>query len=326
MEKKAVAMLTAAGVDLIVERMAIQAGHDIVWDTHPLLTPDAIVTGTKVCIEIDPAWTHTSEMESDRKRNELLAAVGWTVVRLRLGNLKPVGEYDVVVDTDRIAPEGIAALVNAIADAVAGRPGVVRRVIVPKTVRKTSRLGAITEDPYFPDGTFRLSWKPGAGDRIQLMAMEFGKGLYTGESRPPEFIMQLNLDHTDRKDWRPILEAMFDQLVEADFDTVSRFPWGDDLLAGPPGAVNFLNSKFNVGLSYYDWTSNFPNVDMFDAGHLMFEGEVVGELHPGAVAAGWVLDAVELCTGRHGGYQRLGLIRMPVGEPSDDTVETESTH
>jgi len=58
----------------------------------------------------------------------------------------------------------------------------------------------------------------------------------------------------------------------------------------------------------------------------MFEGQVVGELHPGAVAAGWVLDAVELCTGRHGGYQRLGLIRMPVGEPSDDTVETESTH
>lgn len=327
MERKAVQMLTAAGVDLIVERMAIQAGHDIIWDIHPLLTPDAIVVGTTVCVEIDPAWTHTSEMESDRKRNELLAAVGWTVVRLRLGGLKPVGEYDVVVDTDRIAPEGIAALIDAIADAVAGRPGAVRRVIVPKpkTVRKTSRLGAITADPYFPDGTFRLSWKPGSGERIQLMAMEFGKGLYTGESRPPEFIMQLDLDHTDRKDWRPILEAMFDQLVEADFDTVSRFPWGDDLLTGPPAAVNFLNSKFNVGLPHYDWTSNFPNVDEFDPSHLMFEGQVVGELHPGAVAAGWVLDAVELCTGWNGGYQRLALVRRPVGESAADTVGTEST-
>jgi len=202
---------------------------------------------------------------------------------------------------------------------------VVRRVIVPKAVRKISRLGAITEDPYFPDGTFRFSWKPGSGERIQLMAMEFGKGLYTGESRPPEFIMPLDLDHTDRKDWRPILEAMFDQLVEADFGTVSRFPWGDDLLTGPPGAVNFLNSKFNVGLPNYDWTSNFPNVDEFDPSHLMFEGQVVGELHPGAVAAGWVLDAVELCTGWKGGYQRLALIRRPVGEQFDDTVETEST-
>ena len=318
MEKKAVAMLRTAGVDLIVERMAIQAGHDIVRDTHPLLTPDAIVVGTKVCIEIDPAWTHEGDPKKadDTKRNELLAAVGWTVVRLRLGNLKPVGDYDVVVDTDRIAQEGIAALVNAIADAVAGRPVVVRRVVVPKpkTVRKTSRLGAINADPYFPDGSFRFSWKPGSGDRIQLMAMEFGKGLYTGESWPPEFIMPLKLDHTDRKDWRPILEAMFDQLVEADFDTVSRFPWGDDLLTGPPGAVNFLNSKFNVGVLYYDWTSNFPNVDMFDAGHLMFEGKVVGELHPGAVAAGWVLDAVELCTSRNGDYQRLALVRKPVDE------------
>ena len=110
MERKAVAMLTAAGVDLIVERMAIQAGHDIIWDIHPLLTPDAIVAGTNVCIEIDPAWTHEGDPKraDDTKRNDLLTAVGWTVVRLRLGNLKPIGEYDVVVDTDRIAPEGIA--------------------------------------------------------------------------------------------------------------------------------------------------------------------------------------------------------------------------
>jgi hypothetical protein len=76
-----------------------------------------------------------------------LAAAGWRVVRLRLGGLQAVGESDVVSDSGTLTLAAVPALVEAICDAVAGRPGTVRTVTrKPTAPRRTSRLGAIRED------------------------------------------------------------------------------------------------------------------------------------------------------------------------------------
>jgi very-short-patch-repair endonuclease len=120
--------LIDAGLKLHKGRSAIQCGHEPVFDNYPVLTPDILITSSKVAVEIDSDYTHSTEVDKDRIRNHLLAEVGWTVVRLRLGGLEPVGPYDVVSQSSGATKAGIDALVKAVGDAVAGRPGVIRSV------------------------------------------------------------------------------------------------------------------------------------------------------------------------------------------------------
>jgi hypothetical protein len=72
--------------------------------------------------------THSDRLEQDRVRNPLLSAAGWRVVRLRLGGLEAIGDGYVVSDVGGVTVAATAVLVEAIADAVAGRPGVIRTV------------------------------------------------------------------------------------------------------------------------------------------------------------------------------------------------------
>jgi hypothetical protein len=89
-----------------------------------------------VCLEVDPENTHSGRKAQDRSRDELLAAAGWRVVRLRLGGLQAVGECGVVSDSG--TPAAVPVLVEAICDAVAGRPGTVRTVTrKPTAPRRT---------------------------------------------------------------------------------------------------------------------------------------------------------------------------------------------
>lgn len=96
---------------------------------------------------MDPAHIHAGKERNDKTRNQLLAGVGWQVVRLRLGGLGSIGEHDVLAESERVTNESIEALTAAVSDAVEGRPGSIRRIKQkePTVVRQKSRLGAVAE-------------------------------------------------------------------------------------------------------------------------------------------------------------------------------------
>ena len=77
-----------------VAKRGVLCHHPDEGKTFLTLTPDAVIAEWRLAIEVDPCSPvrfHGSshhaegEVEKDRIRNSLLGAVGWTVLRLRLG-------------------------------------------------------------------------------------------------------------------------------------------------------------------------------------------------------------------------------------------------
>jgi very-short-patch-repair endonuclease len=69
--------------------------------SHVEVWPDIIIPELRVAIEYDTTGRdgleHVGRREAtDRKKDRLLRAVGWEVVRVRCGRLQPIGPYDVV--------------------------------------------------------------------------------------------------------------------------------------------------------------------------------------------------------------------------------------
>jgi very-short-patch-repair endonuclease len=67
--------------------------------THIEVWPDIVIDELKVAIEYDTTGRdgleHVGRRElSDRRKDRLLRAVGWEVVRIRCGKLQPIGPFD----------------------------------------------------------------------------------------------------------------------------------------------------------------------------------------------------------------------------------------
>ena len=103
--------------------MGVLCHHtDLKWP-FLTLTPDVVLTEVRLAIEVDPCGPAPSHRGSshrgcegkDRLRNELLAAVGWTVLRLRLDARKGdhIGDRDVVVESSGFTRAAQSALVEA---------------------------------------------------------------------------------------------------------------------------------------------------------------------------------------------------------------------
>lgn len=310
LEDEARARLTAAGIQLHGKRRGIQCGFDPIRNNYPVLTPDFLIPDAKVCIEIDSEHTHADRVDQDQSRNRLLAAAGWRVVRLRMGGLEALGEWDVVSDSGAVTVAAAAALVEAINDAVAGRPGVIRTVKrKPTAPRKKSRLGAIREDQY-QQRLHKLKW-----DSLDLAIVD---GRYLARSRKwefPYFVCPLDLEGTAKEDWRKILEPLFESMGRADFEPVSRFPWGDSLFIGPQAETIPLHDKFNpFGPGVYFTTSLEGLAEYDEASFRAADGTVLAELHADAIAIGWEIRGVEARTGRYGDYQEVVLARKDFEE------------
>jgi hypothetical protein len=100
------------------ERLDVDLGMNAVrvakpFHAHLEVWPDILLPELKVAIEYDTTGRHGLEHvgpreASDRRKDRLLRAAGWEVVRVRCGKLQPIGPYDVtaggVTDTlvDRI--------------------------------------------------------------------------------------------------------------------------------------------------------------------------------------------------------------------------------
>lgn len=307
--------LVALGVQVHKGRSAIQCGREDGRDNFPILTPDILISKTKVCIEVDPAYTHAEKEATDRTRDRLLADAGWTVVRLRMGGLAPLGDYDVVAETENVTKDVIIALKDAIDDAVAGRPGTVRRVSKKEATRpaKKSRLGAIAAHKYYEDA-FYVSWTMKSGGTARMVAMDSGRYLAVSEGwEVPRFICSLNLHQLPRSQWRATLEPLLESMEETGFGAVSTFPWGDELFCGEHADAIHLSPKFNLGGRAHTWTrSLIPGVDSYSDTSLSADGKVLAELHPDAVTRGWMIAEVRAQTS---GGQLVQLIRRTDVDP-----------
>lgn len=309
--------LIAAGFVVHKGRSAIQCGHEPQRDNFPVLTPDILISKAKVCIEVDPAYTHAGKEEADQLRNDLLGGVGWQVVRLRLGGLGAIGEHDVLAPSETVTKAVMEALVLAVSDAVAGRAGTIRKVRKkdPTTPRKQSRLGAIAEHKYY-ENAFYISWRLGSGEVLRMVAMDSGRYLGISErSEAPRFIRMLGLDRVPRQQWRSTVQLVLETMSDSDFTPVSTFPWGDDLFIGDLARGIGISPKFHLGAGSWDLTANLDGADGHTEAAVCDGKKVLIELHPAAVECGWRIGAMEPRAGRHGTYQEIRLLRHPL--PAD---------
>ncbi|MGJ9402414.1 DUF559 domain-containing protein [Arthrobacter sp. KK5.5] len=311
LERAVEAKLRAAGIPLRKERLSVQCGYEPVRGNHPLITPDYMVRSANVCIEVDPAYTHRGDEVTDRRRNTLLEEAGWVVVRLRMGGLEPLGAHDVVASSDHLTQAAVVALVDAVCDAVVGRPATVRRVAAkPVAPRAKSPLGAVGAHKYF-DRAHYVSWTTAAGEVVRLVAM--GDGAYLAAQSGwgfPLYVCDLGLEDVPRAQWRGrLLEVLSAREAGAGFFPMSRYPWGDKLFTGPQaGAVN-VPDKFDPTADRWEGTANLEGVDELDGTDLRGDGAVLAALDPGAAAYGWRIAHLEHATGYRGPYQRVLLER-----------------
>jgi hypothetical protein len=83
--------------------------------SHLEVWPDIVIPELQVAIEYDTIGRHGLEHvgrreETDKKKDRLLRASGWEVVRIRCGKLQPIGPFDLTAG-------GVsAALVDRILD------------------------------------------------------------------------------------------------------------------------------------------------------------------------------------------------------------------
>lgn len=303
--------LTDAGLPLHPGRSAVQCGFDQDHRTWPVLTPDFLIRDSTVCVEFDSGYTHAGEEDADRRRNRLLADIGWTVVRLRTGGLPALGPYDVTTDTSSFTVAAVEALVESVHDAVAGRPGTVRHF--PKAAprrRNASRLGSIAAHKHL-ENAFSASWTGDTGETSRLVIMAGGHYLAaTGAGwGTPAFIIRLGLDRLPRARWRGNLEEVLSDLSGDSLQPISWFPWGDELFTGVHAATVHPGRTFNVGAEAHISSLDLPDVASWTADTIAcVDGSSLG-LHPEAIDAGWRFADLRQLPGRRGGHQKYLLMR-----------------
>lgn len=231
--------LLSAGLS-VEQGWAIQCGLDPISGKFPVLTHDFILKDTRICVEVDPLYTHGRRVFHDVVRNALLTQVGWIVIRLRLGGQPPLGGYDVVTGGESITEDVITALVAAVADALAGRPGQVRQagtkatttamatpaqpiLAQPGATASTapSRLGQLTTRPRFDNAVF-FTWQLDYGDKLHLALLDSGR--YLGKNTAKggvRFIRTTHFHTIPQQQWPAALEAALEPLTEAE---LARFP------------------------------------------------------------------------------------------------------
>ncbi len=87
-------------------RLAYETGYTAVRVPRPFFAhlevwPDIVLGELKVAIEYDTMGRNSTEHVGqrevvDKRKDRLLRAAGWEVVRVRTGKLRPIGEHDVV--------------------------------------------------------------------------------------------------------------------------------------------------------------------------------------------------------------------------------------
>jgi hypothetical protein len=130
---------------LLAERLEFEPGLTAVRTSRPFFDhlevwPDIVLSELRVAIEYDTTGRdgleHVGKREdADRRKDRVLRASGWEVVRIRTGKLKPIGPYDVHASApsaalvarliDRLGEIRGDLIVNCYSRRDAARPGFV---------------------------------------------------------------------------------------------------------------------------------------------------------------------------------------------------------
>jgi hypothetical protein len=98
--------------------------------------PDIVLAELRVAIEYDTTGRDGLEHvgrreETDRRKDRLLRAAGWEVVRIRCGKLRPIGPFDITAAG--ISAKTIERLVEKL--------GEIRGELILECYRRTEALG-----------------------------------------------------------------------------------------------------------------------------------------------------------------------------------------
>ena len=326
------AFLAEAGYPVPPRRVGVLCHHtDPKWP-FLTLTPDVVLADLRLAIEVDPCGpapshrgsSHRGGEGKDRLRNELLAAVGWTVLRLRLDARKGdhIGDRDVVVESSVFTRAAQSALVEAVEDFKEQRPGRVR--IVPKgksprAAQRRSHIANIGPDRY-SDDTYWFTWYPGldSPESHRLRLAVGGRYLYCAAGRGSLFVDEVGLHEVARDDWKARLTAYLAGKTPADLRGGTKWPWGDNLLI-PHDPVDVLaaeivaasdHEKQTIDRIDFWFTVNGDHIAKWTSEALFRADETpVVHVHPAALGAGYRIVDVTLDHGYRGPYQRIAVSR-----------------
>jgi len=333
--------LAASGYPVPTRRVGVLCHHTDARKTFLTLTPDVVFEDLRLAVEVDPCGdtnrydTHAGDQAKDRLRNDLLAAVGWTVIRLRLDAKEGdhIGERDVVVESSGFTKAAQTALIEAIDDHRAQRPARVRFVpkgTSPTPAKRRSPVVNIGLDRY-SDDTYWFTWYPNLDSpeshKYRLAAN--GRYLYARDGLGSVFVAELGLQEVDRADWKARLTDYLADKTPADLRGTTKWPWGDTLLlpathadpAAPdepadPVVADIIRAsdheKQTIDRINFWFTFSGDHVAGWtpDTLHRADETPIVS-MHPDAVAVGYRFAAVSLDRGYRGPYQRITITRAP---------------
>ena len=328
-----------------VRQLVRDAGYKVpkqkmcVWVEHPNwmgrllpLTPDIVLIKHRLAIEVDPlsrtdhhGYSHDGEREKDQKRNDLLTAAGWTVLRLRLGadESAAIGDRDVLCASSSITAAVSEAFLSAIDDHVHSRPAQVRFVprkqsAAPrKPATRLSSVQRISEFRYADDG--HIFWwfptEPVSGEeKVYLRLAVNGRYLCTHD-KPALFIREVGLHQVPQEQWKDRLAGLLAETAPTDLGS-TKYPWGDTLLLAnetdPLGlsVVERCEWKASIDTASIEFSSNYGDmVEHSENALLNLNGDELVWLHPAAYELGYRMKYLHRLTGYAGPYQRIGLSR-----------------
>jgi hypothetical protein len=321
-----------SGYPITAKKAGILCHHPEQGRDFLTLTPDIVIEDWRLAIEVDPCapsphgYTHAGTEEVDRLRNDLLADVGWSVIRLRLGASKGghIGDRDVVVESGGFTKAAKTALVEALDDFKSAREPQVRFVpksASPKPAQRRSHVVNIGEYRY-ADGGHIFSWYPTlhTKEKVTLRLCLNGRFLYTHGHRVPRFIAEVGLHEVPREGWKDRLTD-FLRGQEPEGLGTTKWPWGDTLFviaAGHSGSTAERlveaceHEKHTIDREDFWFTTSGHEVQRWHQHALLVADDVpIVEIHPDAVALGYRFVDVTGETGRYGPYQRIFITRAP---------------
>lgn len=336
-EEQVQAFLRDAGHAVPDRRVGVLCHHTDEGKTFLTLTPDVVLADLRLAIEVDPCgaagsrgYTHSGSEQKDRLRNDLLAAVGWEVIRLRLGATEGghIGDRDVVVESSGFTKTAQAALLAAIDDHRAQRPARVRfvpRGKSPAPARRRSPVANIGLDRY-SDDTYWFTWYPDL-DSTQSHKYRLAAGgryLYARNGWGSLYVDEVGLHEVDRATWKTWLTDYLTGKTPADLPGTTKWPWGDTILipADPddPVAADIITAsdheKQTIDRIEFWFTISGDHIARWTPDSLNRADETpIVLMHPDALAVGYRFAAVTHDRGYAGPYQRITISRAP--RPAD---------
>jgi hypothetical protein len=108
----------------LFDRLSVQQGLNAVRVARPFFRhlevwPDILLPELRVAIEYDSIGRHGLEHvgkreQADRRKDRALRAAGWEVLRIRTGELQPLGPYDLQLSS--VTGRGLLRVLDTLRD------------------------------------------------------------------------------------------------------------------------------------------------------------------------------------------------------------------